>query len=399
MRLITTCPNCGTSFRVVADQLKLHRGMVRCGKCQSVFSGIERLRQIPDTPAGHGTAPVAPAPARTPIGVTAQDPGEASKVPLPTPARHGIDLDSPPPPIGRPEAPRALETQSFPRQTSIGPGSVDRPATDSPSSEPAPRPPAPADPVKADPVPADPVKADPVPGEPAAVFRKPPGRRTPPARADAARPATESAPPVLDTEPDDDDLRLARELEAAAREIAAGADDEQAIDFFSTDSRRGGVLARHGVAKVVAVAMLIVLLAAQGLLASRHYLVARLPALEPAVTALAASLGLSIELPRKLDALSIESFELQQTDAPGLFSVAAIVRNDAGHAVRWPSMLLTLTDPVNRVLVRKAIHPADFLDPGAIPGGLRARSERPIRIALEVSDLQPAGYSVVLFYR
>jgi predicted Zn finger-like uncharacterized protein len=394
MRLITTCPNCDTSFRVVADQLKLHRGMVRCGKCRSVFSGMERLRQIPDTPPGHGTAPVAPVPAQTPVADTTQRPSEPGKTPLPTPARPGIDLDSPPPPIGRPEAPRAPGTWSLPEQTSVAAGSADRPATDSPSADPAPQPPAPADPV-----PADPVPADPVPVAPPAVFRKPPGRRTPPARADTARPATESAPPVLDTEPDDDDLRLARELEAAAREIAAGADDEQAIDFFSTDSRRRGLLARHGVARVAAVAMLIVLLAAQGMLASRHYLVARLPALEPAVTALAASLGLSIELPRALDALSIEAFELQQTDAPGLFSVAAIVRNDAGHAVRWPSMLLTLTDPVNRVLVRKAIHPADFLDPGAIPGGLRARSERPIRIALEVSDLQPAGYSVVLFYR
>src|SRR5690606_18865810 len=147
-------------------------------------------------------------------------------------------------------------------------GSADRPATDSPSADPASQPPAPADPV-----PADPVPADPVPVAPPAVFRKPPGRRTPPARADTARPATESAPPVLDTEPDDDDLRLARELEAAAREIAAGADDEQAIDFFSTDSRRRGLLARHGVARVAAVAMLIVLLAAQGMLASRHYLV------------------------------------------------------------------------------------------------------------------------------
>ena len=374
MRLITTCPSCETSFRVVADQLKLHRGMVRCGKCQTVFSGIERLRQIPDPESAGPAAPNPPPPAAS----------EPVARPDRSSGRPAVDLDSPPPPIGRPEAVAPTAPDAIGRGVGKAIGnheSVPGPALDEASHA--------TDPVPASSAPADPVE----------VFRKPPGRRLPPTRAHSTSSSEAPAPPVLVTEPDDDDLRLARELEDAAREIAAGADDEQAIDFFSTERKRGGLLARHGMVKVGAAALLTIALAVQGLLASRHYLVARLPALEPAMAMLAGSFGLPIELPEMLDALSIESFELQQTDAPGLFSVAAIIRNEAGHAVRWPSMLLTLTDPVNRVLVRKAIHPSDFLDPGAIPGGLRARSERPVRIALEVSELQPAGYSVVLFYR
>jgi predicted Zn finger-like uncharacterized protein len=46
MTLATTCPRCKTSFRVVADQLKLRRGMVRCGVCQNVFNGLEHLRYV-----------------------------------------------------------------------------------------------------------------------------------------------------------------------------------------------------------------------------------------------------------------------------------------------------------------------------------------------------------------
>ncbi|MFN9772526.1 MAG: MJ0042-type zinc finger domain-containing protein, partial [Burkholderiales bacterium] len=48
MALATTCPQCKTSFKVVPDQLKLRRGLVRCGVCQHVFSGIDHLRYVDD---------------------------------------------------------------------------------------------------------------------------------------------------------------------------------------------------------------------------------------------------------------------------------------------------------------------------------------------------------------
>jgi predicted Zn finger-like uncharacterized protein len=37
MSLITRCPACGTLFKVVADQLKMSQGWVRCGQCAEVF--------------------------------------------------------------------------------------------------------------------------------------------------------------------------------------------------------------------------------------------------------------------------------------------------------------------------------------------------------------------------
>ena len=55
MALATTCPQCKTSFKVAPDQLKLRRGLVRCGVCQHVFSGIDSLRYVDERP-------VAPAP-------------------------------------------------------------------------------------------------------------------------------------------------------------------------------------------------------------------------------------------------------------------------------------------------------------------------------------------------
>ncbi|MEG1831707.1 MAG: zinc-ribbon domain-containing protein, partial [Burkholderiaceae bacterium] len=40
MALATRCPACHSVFRVVADQLKLRGGLVRCGQCHTVFDAI-----------------------------------------------------------------------------------------------------------------------------------------------------------------------------------------------------------------------------------------------------------------------------------------------------------------------------------------------------------------------
>src|SRR5512134_362224 len=46
MALATKCPQCGALFRVVADQLKLRGGLVRCGQCRAVFDAIGSLTYV-----------------------------------------------------------------------------------------------------------------------------------------------------------------------------------------------------------------------------------------------------------------------------------------------------------------------------------------------------------------
>jgi predicted Zn finger-like uncharacterized protein len=65
MALATRCPNCHALFRVVADQLKLRGGLVRCGACRHVFDAIGTLSYIDDAllaaapPAAAGAATTA----------------------------------------------------------------------------------------------------------------------------------------------------------------------------------------------------------------------------------------------------------------------------------------------------------------------------------------------------
>ena len=43
MSQITRCPSCGTTFKVVADQLRISEGWVRCGQCKEVFDAAVHL--------------------------------------------------------------------------------------------------------------------------------------------------------------------------------------------------------------------------------------------------------------------------------------------------------------------------------------------------------------------
>ena len=46
MSIITKCPSCGTTFRVTPLQLQAQHGMVRCGRCASVFDGFKTLATL-----------------------------------------------------------------------------------------------------------------------------------------------------------------------------------------------------------------------------------------------------------------------------------------------------------------------------------------------------------------
>jgi len=44
---ITQCPQCGTHFKITQEQRNSHKGMVRCGQCQTVFNAVEHLYTEP----------------------------------------------------------------------------------------------------------------------------------------------------------------------------------------------------------------------------------------------------------------------------------------------------------------------------------------------------------------
>lgn len=62
MGLITRCPACGTMFKVVADQLRISEGWVRCGHCAEIFDATADLRDESETALPAGAADQVPGP-------------------------------------------------------------------------------------------------------------------------------------------------------------------------------------------------------------------------------------------------------------------------------------------------------------------------------------------------
>lgn len=71
MSLITRCSACGTMFKVVADQLKISQGWVRCGHCSEVFDAAANLQPYVSQAAVSGAAVAASQDTQEETGSTA----------------------------------------------------------------------------------------------------------------------------------------------------------------------------------------------------------------------------------------------------------------------------------------------------------------------------------------
>ncbi|GMV02032.1 MAG: zinc-ribbon domain-containing protein [Burkholderiaceae bacterium] len=501
MALATTCPQCKTSFKVVPDQLKLRRGLVRCGACAHVFSGIDFLRYVDESRPGRSAH----------AAVTAQPPDEslqtafflpetilaiAPAAPMPATQAPAQTDDEPPPDAAASaftgdaftgdaftgdaftanefmadefaahaltaedldagedvttEASTADEStvdESTVDESTADESTVDEAAADEPRTTDAI-----ADAIGQADVHGDgPAFADRVvddtrataPGIPESDHQDTgedagdaddedvaaaesivawgseaagplDGAHEPIESLTATTPAdfvdsdafgTGELPAGVDVALADTDRYRIRRVGSGAGtrttlvpDRASGDDEsESAIDYFASGRRGIGFVDRHGPFALVAALLLVLLLGVQWMIAERSMIAARLPSLAPTLSAVLAPFGLRVGLPRDLGSLTIESFELQASAAPGVLAMSALLRNRAAYGVQWPSMQLTLTDATNRVLVRKVLGPEDYLRESHGGEGLPPRAEWPLRLALEAHDLQPAGYSVVLFY-
>lgn len=132
MSHVTQCPACSTHFRVVADQLKISDGWVRCGQCGEVFDAKVSMQPWPLVPVTE-VAPAVP---------EAPDPGWVPDIPL----EWAPEPEPEPEPVYAPEVPAppvepALEPPAQPADFEPEPELESEPAPAlEPEPEPAPEP-------------------------------------------------------------------------------------------------------------------------------------------------------------------------------------------------------------------------------------------------------------------
>ena len=332
MSLATRCTACGTVFRVVQDQLKVSEGWVRCGRCNEVFNALEGLFDLErDTP------PQAAAPAASATTQIGADP---------------LDVD--------------LET-------------------DTGDAEPA----------------RDPSLVDKIDAQLLAPRRSVEGST--PATRISERDRLEFPDAQFDPESSNDaaagDAAGDTAVDAsgwfthAAAEPAASNVEPEFVRRAERTARWHGPRVRAALS--VALVALLLTLALQAVHHFRDLIAARWPAAKPALTAWCAALSCTIDAPRRIDDVSVESSALTQAPAPNVFRLSLALRNRGPLTLALPAVDLTLTDPNGQLVARRILMPRDFRVASAL---LPPGTDTSLQLLLTAGDAPVTGYTVEIFY-
>lgn len=364
MALATKCPQCGALFRVVADQLKLRGGLVRCGQCRSVFDAIGSLTYVEDT---------ALAQSRTVSALT-------RPISPPRPVSHEQQVTAARQSLGpattlriAPAAPATLAGGLAPRAEPTRPhGDNTRPL----------RKRATAAARKAQHKSAAVERAQAEAGVPTLIAPDV-------ARRASAAPAADGIE-VIELAPPPDAYEHAAAGESAPTEPSFLQEKRPTPRGFSIFFGGGSLLLA-----VLAVAQLAVIFRGEMMV---HWPQTRLMLVD-----LCNVFGCTVSWPTQADQLAVIGTELQAIPGTDAMELTAVVRNRASFRQSLPAVEVTLTDARNRAVARKVFTPADYLasagEPSArIDEGIGPGSDMTIRIFFEARGLQPAGFLVYPFY-
>ncbi|KRC70378.1 hypothetical protein ASE30_18055 [Achromobacter sp. Root83] len=400
MALTTRCPQCGTSFKVVPDQLRVRNGLVRCGACSTVFDGRACLLSEPGAPV----APTAPASAPLPSSVSA-----AGAPVLAAPAQPRMIApweDEPVAPQAPAVPPAVLRGRDHIRRRA-------EPDPDLPEQD------------------ADDADDGDAGGD--TFFREAEPRLTapvappvaPPAFRDEPRAAGRGSEPVFDwaasrqhddvrdTERDDEyqgedefDPAGAREpvLGDARTRYSSATDVGRAPpEFLDQDRQERRSLWR----KLWGYACLIglIVFGLQLLYAYRTDIANSVPALRPVLETVCQPLGCTVGYARRLERIAISSSSLQPPtgaaaidDGRSRLVLNLVLRNRYDKPQHWPALVLDLTDLSDTVVVRKVLMPENYLTPAQLAGPFGPAGELKISVPIEVTGVQVNGYQLDKFF-
>ncbi|MFY3139235.1 DUF3426 domain-containing protein [Achromobacter xylosoxidans] len=430
MALTTRCPQCGTSFKVVPDQLRVRNGLVRCGACATVFDG--RACLLPEAGAGMPAAGAAPAipVSNAPIAPPAPVAPQTIAAPvLATPPAPSVGDEAPPPVRRASVGPREVapwdELPDEPASPGAYPGAIGAsPAAAppvAPIDEPAPRPFAPAVPpavlrgrddirrrIEPDAALAEEGDDDEDENEDLDRYDGEPRLGHAPPRWPA--PAAPRDEPIV-TRHDGANREASRHVGPAEpilgdtrTRYSSATDVGRAPPEFLDQDRQE----RHGLLrKLWGYACLIGLLALglQLLYVYRIDIANSVPALRPALEAACKPLGCTVGYARRLERIAISSSSLQPPtgaaaidDGRTRLVLNLVLRNRYDKPQHWPALVLDLTDLSDTVVVRRVLMPENYLTPEQLRGPFGPAGELKISVPIEVTGVQVNGYQLDKFF-
>ncbi len=453
MSLATRCSHCGTAFKVAQDHLQASEGWVRCGRCREVFNAIEgmfEVRRDASAPS-ESTSPAPPAAdevaahGTTGSGWAATQPASDVFVGPPPLADDEPALDGRPDdePTSAPAKTELAEPAQSPVATETGAISrLEGEATLATSTAEANT----TDAVDTDEIDTDDIETDTVdpvaPGEevarPAASTEDdardlkaarvslfgpdsnfegdslfgPDSSGEPLERMSLWPSPTEKRPhktrrrrPKARAFRHDRDFELSEttldvlpmpSIEAVDHLIASNERDTRFVEYepepgFTTLKRRPRVRLMLRVAAI----LLGVTFGLQGLLHGRDSIAARWPGTEGALRQLCAPFGCTIDAPRDLQALQVQSVSFNETANPGIYRLNVVLLNQDESRVKMPALDLRITNTRGETLVRRVLTAAEL---GNRNFAIQGQGEATLQAVLRIEQADVSGYDVTVFY-
>lgn len=141
--------------------------------------------------------------------------------------------------------------------------------------------------------------------------------------------------------------------------------------------------------------LLAALLAAQIALHYRDGLAAGWPVSKRWLQAACGLLGCSVDAPRRIDSLGVDSSGLVRVEGSPYYRFSLVIQNRAPVVVRMPAIELALTDTQGQTMARRVLRATEL---GNDSPSLPARGEVAFNATLELGEQRVAGYTVELFY-
>lgn len=414
MSLATRCPACGTTFRVVRDQLRISDGWVRCGRCSHVFDGAAALHDplsgpVPEA-AASPVAPEASAPAAASAGIDffsdallrLQADGPPASVPPPpliAPDALVPAMPEAPPVLAVPAAGPDLEVELLEdedaheeaAQAGTAPDSVldARPGHDAwaqlPSLQMGPGPAAPQ--ASTEPH----LAAEVGDASRPSALRQARIASLESARAARARARGDEVAAVVLTASDPGVMPSADEGFGTPSAFGVARQFRASPGAISPSPQRwGGRLLR-----IAGVAALTMLLLAQVLYQERNAIVARQPSLQPWAAGLCERLGCQLSALRRIADLTIDGASFSRERSGEGYQFSFTLRNRAAVPLAMPAVELSLLDFEERTVVRRVLRPAEY---GA-PPVLAAHAERMTQLPIVLVGEDPSSASRVAGFR
>jgi predicted Zn finger-like uncharacterized protein len=372
MSFTTRCPACGTTFKVVPDQLKISDGWVRCGHCADVFDATLFLQgaQVPVAPASPSRSP------QPPVFEGVPRPRLKAAVETAPPAVSAATEDS----DGDGDwLVRPLSTSGSTRDIPLPIRSSNDKGIDKEETE---------------------LAQGAFLSELRQFSQSRPAelRDIPPSKVSLAPAAKVATGAVSEPRGAEEGY----EPPSSQERIPQVTEDELALPAepgFVLQARRRAFWRSRGMRSALWVASLLLALGlvAQYAVYKRDHLAARFPAATPMLETLCLPAGCKIGPVRQIESVVIDSSNLVRR-LGNFYSFDFVLKNSAGTPVAVPALELSLTDTRDAVIVRRVFLPGEL--PGA-PQLLPAQGSLSLSLRLSIAEQgvsAMSGYRALVFY-